>query len=95
MELLIPAVIVVLNQVIMWISKKAGIELGRALVLIIAFVLSAGAAYVYQILPVSFVAEAGTIFASQMAIYEVLVKTVLKPALDPKDKTQILPEVDK
>lgn len=91
MELLIPAIITVITAGVAWLTKKFGVNLGRAIVLILAFGLSFGAAYFYRVAPTGFWTEVQLLFGSQMAIYEVLVKTILKPALDPTDKTKILP----
>ena len=93
MELLLPAVITVITMFVAWVTKKLGVNLGRAIVLILAFILSFGAAYFYRVLPTGFWTELQLLFGTQMAIYEVLIKTILKPALDPKSEVKVLPSV--
>ena len=95
MEILLPALVVIATKLIAWASKKFGVELGRALVLVVAFVLSAAAAYAWQFLNgLPQWQEVVALFGSQMVIYELVYKTILDPIFNPKSKTQILPKIE-
>lgn len=94
MEILLPALVIIATKLVAWAFKKFGVELGRALVLVTAFVFSAGAAYVWQFIQgIPQWQEIVTLFGSQMVIYELIYKTIIEPAINPQSKTQILPKV--
>ena len=79
MEILLSAVVVLIAALVKWLTTKFGYEMARAGTLVLAFVLSGVAAYVYKTVDPSFWAELGKIFVIQMAFYEVVVKSVLLP----------------
>ena len=74
MEILVSALVVVANWVINKLGKKFGLEMGRALTLIVAFLLSGVAALIYVHLDPALWQKILQVFAIQMAIYEVFIK---------------------
>lgn len=82
MEILLGAAVVVVTTTVSWIVKKYGMKFGRAVTLVIAFVLCGVIALIQATVPGEYLQHLGTLFASQMAIYEIVWKTVLKPIFD-------------
>lgn len=78
MELLLAAIVVIVTWLVRKVTGKLGLELGRALVLVTAFVLSGLAAWLYTATDQTFWVKLGTIFTTQIAFYEVIVKTILQ-----------------
>lgn len=89
MELLIPSIIVLVNLAVKKLIDKLGYEVGSAFVLLLVFILSAIAAAIYHFAGnLALWKEIGIIFASQMAIYEIVFKRVIQPILAKFSKTE-------
>lgn len=83
-EIIVSAIITILTSVIRWLAKKYGKEMAKAIVLLTAFVLSllAAALQLKGVISPILVQDAFSIFAGAVAIYEVVWKHILFPAIE-------------
>lgn len=88
MEILLSAVVVLIAALVKWLTSRFGYEMARAGTLVLAFVLSGVAAYIYKTVDPHFWTELGKIFVVQMAFYEVIIKSVLLPVWEKFTKPQ-------
>lgn len=83
MEFLLGAVIVVLTAIARWLYKKFDPQMGRAVILLLAFALSGVVAGVRMFFgDAAFWDSLGALFVSQMAIYEIGWKALIKPIVE-------------
>lgn len=85
MEILIGAAITLVIEGVKYVSKRLGTELGAAVIYIAVFILSvvgyAGYTYFMSVEPAA-VETIITIIVSAIGVYEVVVKSIIQPAID-------------
>ncbi len=81
MEYLLPAFVTFATVFVRWAVKQWGKEMGGAVVLVLAFILSGAVALIFTQTDENFQNQLVQFFALQMAYYEVFWKRVLSPVL--------------
>ena len=82
MEYLLPALVTLITVFFRWAVKQFGMEMGKAVTLVLAFLLSGAMAFLFTQTDEMLRDQLVQFFALQMAYYEVLWKRVLMPVFN-------------
>ena len=81
MEYLLPALVTLVTVFVRWATRQLGKEIGGAVVLVVAFILSGAAALIFTQTDENFRNQLIQLFGLQMVYYEVVYKRLILPSM--------------